>query len=824
MIKNYIKIAFRSFRKHKLFTVINVVGLSIGISAALVIYLIVHFDFTFDKFHKDSDRIYRVTTDYSFSGEIGHNGGVTMALASAARTEATGIENVAPFYIYGETSVLVPGGSAPDKKIKKQPGIIVTDESYFNLINYKWITGNAKTALKEANKVVLTTKRAKVYFPKLNFADMIGRELIYDDSIKTTVTGIIQPIKENTDFQFQDFISYNTGVTDPYLKKNFELTQWGSTNSASQLFVKLLPNAAAAKVTRQLNVMLNKHNPPTPENKGNTQSFTLQPLSDIHFDQVYGGMDGVRTANKTTLYGLLVIAGFLLILGCINFINLTTAQASQRAKEIGIRKTMGSKRSQLIIQFLSETFLITLFAVVVSVLLAPVILKLFSDFIPKEVSVNLFSQPSVIVFLVLITVLVSGLSGFYPAIVLSGYKPVSVLKNQAISGSSKTRNAWLRKSLTVTQFVIAQFFIMATVLVSKQIYYALHKDLGFKKDAIVNISTPYKTMETNKQQVFMNKIRAIPQIALLSVGGAAPSSFNTNSTSATYMDGKKEIKTDVQQKYADENYLKVYQIKLLAGRNLRSTDTTGGGAILINNTYAKVLGFRNPDDAIGKTLEYNGKKSAIIGVTADFYQKSLHSAIKPLAILLPGNRKWNNRTFHIALKPQTAGGSEWKIAIASFEKAWKEVYPDDDFEYNFYDENIAKFYTEEQHTSQLLTWATGLSIFISCLGLLGLAIYTTGQRTKEIGVRKVLGASVAQIVTLLSTELILLIVLAFVLVTPLAWYAMQKWMENFADRTPISWWIFALSGAGMLMAALFTLSFQTVKAAVANPVRSLRSE
>ncbi|TSD66909.1 FtsX-like permease family protein [Inquilinus sp. KBS0705] len=821
MIKNYFKIALRGFRRHKLFTLINIVGLSIGISAAVVIYLIVHFDFTFDQSHKDANLIYRVTSDYSFAGEVSHNSGVTMALNAAAKTEATGIDVVAPFYIYGETNVIIPNGSTGDKKLKKQPGLILADENYFKIIDYKWIVGSAKTAFKNPNQVVITTTKAKLYFPKLSYGDVIGKEVVYDDSVRTTVAGVIEPLSYNTDFIYQDFISYITGTTSSYLKDNFPVTQWGNTNSAGQLFIKLSPRASAVGVEKQLNALLKKHNPPTPEDKGNYHGFHVQPLSDIHFDQVYGGMDGVRTANKTTLYGLLVIAAFLLILGCINFINLTTAQASQRAKEIGIRKTMGSKRSQLILQFLSETFLITLFAVIISTALAPVVLKLFADFIPPGVSANVFGQPNLIVFLIVLTFVVSILSGFYPALVLSGYKPVAVLKNQ-VTNTSKTRNAWLRKSLTVTQFVIAQFFIMATILVSKQIYYALHKDLGFKKDAIVNISTPYKSIGTGKQQVFMDAIKAIPQIQMISVGGAPPSSGNTNSTTVTYKDGKKEIKTDLQQKFADENYIKLYQIKLLAGRNLRASDTVSG--IVINNNYAKVLGFSNPNDAIGKMLDYNDKKREIVGVTADFYQRSLHAPIKPLAILLPHNRTWNNRTFHIALKPQTAGGTEWKTAIAGIEKAWKKIYPEDDFEYHFYDEDIAKFYTAEQNTSKLLTWATGLSIFISCLGLLGLAIYTTSQRTKEIGVRKVLGASVAQIVTLLSTELIWLIVLAFVLVTPIAWYAMHKWMENFADRTTISWWVFAVSGAGMLLAALFTLSFQTVKAAVTNPVKSLRSE
>jgi putative ABC transport system permease protein len=821
MIKNYFKIAFRGFRKHKLFTLINVVGLSIGISAALVIYLIVQFDFTFNKFGGDDKNIYRVVSKFSFQGVEGYNSGVCGPLTVAIKAEVPGVDKAAPFYTMWETRVLIPGKGNAEVKLKKEKTVILADNRYFDIFKYNWLAGSPKLSLTQPYQVVLTSERAKKYFPRLTYDQMIGREVIYEDSIKTTVTGVVQSIQENSDFIFTDFISYITGTSNKQLKDNFQLTEWGSTSSASQLFVKLNDKASEATITKLMNGLLTKYNPPKPEDKGSTHKFGLQKLNDLHFNQNYYSFDGARTANKNTLYGLLVIAAFLLILGCINFVNLTTAQASQRAKEIGIRKTMGSRRSQLIMQFLSETFLITLFAVAISMCLTPVILKLFAGFVPEGVKANFITQPGLLIFLLVLTVVVSCLSGFYPAMVLSGYKPVAVLKNQTQSNSGKTRNAWLRKSLTVTQFVIAQFFIMATVLVSKQIYYALHKDLGFKKEAIVHVSTPYKSIDSNKQQVFLNTISQMPQIQLLSIGGASPSSNNTNSSTFTYKDGKKEVKTNVELKFGDQNYLKVYKIKLLAGRDITAADSTNG--LIINNTYARVLGFRTPGDAIGKMLNYNDKNREIVGVAADFYQRSIHSAINPLAIMIPAY-KWNNRTFHIALKPQTAGGNEWKTAIANMGAEWKKIYPDDDFEYNFFDEDIAKFYTEEQNTSKLLTWATGLSIFISCLGLLGLAIYTTGQRTKEIGVRKVLGASVTQIVTLLSTELIWLIVLAFVLVTPLAYYAMHKWMENFADHTAISWWIFVLSGAGMLLAALFTLSFQTVKAAITNPVRSLRSE
>jgi putative ABC transport system permease protein len=823
MIKNYFKIALRSFWKHKLFTLINIIGLSIGISAALVIYLIVHFDFTFDKFHKDGDRIYRVVSNFSFQGEKGYNSGVCGPLSGAVKSNVTGVEVTAPFYTLYSPTIFIPGkGNAPAVKFKNQDNIVLADPEYFEIFKYKWLAGSPKSALDAPNQVVLTSEQAKKYFSSLPYNQMIGKVVTYD-TIKTTVTGIVQSLTGNTDFTFHDFISYSTGAVNNDLKGQLQITEWESTNSASQLFIKLLPSVSTVHIEKQLNDILKKNSPPRPESKGSTHGFSLQPLNDVHFNVNYGNFDNGRIASKTTLYGLLIIAIFLLLLGCINFINLTTAQATQRAKEIGIRKTMGSSRGQLIIQFLSETFFITLIAVIISAAVAPVILKLFADFIPPGIKADFLSQPGLILFLLILTIVVSLFSGFYPAIMLSGYNPVMVLKNQAASNSSKTRNAWLRKSLTVTQFIIAQFFIMATVLVSKQIYYALHKDLGFKKDAIIIINSPWKNRTASKNQLFLDKLRATPQVAMISVGNTPPSSGNTNSTTVTYKDGKKEVKTEVFLKFGDENYIPLYKIKLTAGRGLQPGDTSK--SVVINTTYAHILGFKSPNDAIGKMLnKFNGNKNLkIVGVVADFYQRSLHAPIKPLAILINTN-SYQTGTFHIALKPQTPAGDEWKKAIATIGKSWKETYPDDDFEYHFFDETIAKFYESEQHTSTLLTWATGLSIFISCLGLLGLAIYTTNQRTKEIGVRKVLGASVSQIVTLLSTEMIWLILLAFVLVTPIALLAMNKWMQQFADRTTISWWIFVLSGAGMLAAAVITSSFQTVKAAIANPVKSLRSE
>lgn len=827
MTKNFFKIAFRGFWKHKLFTLINIIGLSVGISAFLAIYFVVHYDFTFDKFHKDSDRIYRVVMNMSFQGHMNYSSGVTSPLAEAIKSQATGIEKITPVYTLSPHLVYIDKDKSAQKRFIDPDRITFADQQYFKIFNYKWLAGSSQHALDAPNQVVLTSQQARLYFPSLTYHEIIGKVVTYD-TLKTTVSGVVETFTENSDFTFHDFISFSTAATNKSLATDLHLNNWDRISSASEVFVKLSPGTPASGVVKQLNTIYRKSNPPRARGKmpAVIVDLALQPLDDIHFNPDYNIFNFSSPANKTTLYGLLASAIFLLLLACINYVNLTTAQAAQRAKEIGILKTLGSSRMQLMVQFLGETFIITCFAVCISMLLAPIILKMFADVISPDIHANIL-QLNVMLFLLILTIVISILSGFYPAVVLSGYKPASVLKNQFQDNSNKTRNAWLRKSLTVSQFVVAQFFIMATILVSQQIYYALHKNLGFKKDAILIINTPWNTSKASSNQVLLNEFRLMPQVALVGLGNDPPSSDAFNRTRITYDDGKKQITTEeIIVKSGDENYIKIYQLKLLAGRNITEADT--GKAIIINNTYAKLLGFNNPHDAIGKQLNWFGigRNISIIGVVADFNQRSLHSAIYPSIITSGSPIPVPMMTLHVSLKPETAGGNEWKTAITNMGKAWKKAYPDDNFDLNcfFYDDTIARFYDQEQHTSTLLSWATCLSILISCLGLLGLAIYTTNQRTKEIGIRKVFGASVAQIVTLLSTELVSLILLAFVIVTPIAWYAVNKWMEGFADHVAISWWVFVISGAGMLLTGLFTLSFRTIRAGMANPVKSLRNE
>lgn len=820
MFKNYFTIALRNLKRNKIFSLINIAGLAIGISASLVIYLIVQHDLSYDKFHKDGHRIYRVVTKIEFPDLTIHNSGVPVPTANAMRKDVTGIENLTHFITVAQkVSVPSPGNQSP-AVFRNQKNVVFADEEYFKVFNYTWLAGSSQNALKDPFQVVLTESRAKSYFGTTAISDIPGRELIYNDTVNVTVVGIVKDFDLPTDIVFKEFLSRAT-LEKTGLKKHWNWEEWGSINSSSQLFVKLKNGTTPLQIEKQLVGLRNKYREKRKEgdDKDDTRQF-LQSLGDIHFNTDYDAFEQ-RQAHKPTMYGLLAVASFLLLLGCINFINLTTAQAAQRAKEIGIRKTMGSGKGQLIFQFLSETFLLTVLATMLSVVITPWLLNIFSDFIPPGISFTSLNQVHVWLFLFGLIIIVTVLSGFYPALVLTKFKPVTVLKNQAYAGTSQTRKAWLRKTLTVTQFVIAQFLIIATLVVSKQVHYSLNKELGYKRDAIIHFYAPRNVFAVEKDSrrfPLMEKLKAITEIEKISLAGSAPASTNTSTTTMKYTNGKKPVETMVEIKYADTAYFDLYKMKLVAGKNLQQSDTTK--EFVINETYAKLLGFSKPSDAVGQFVERRFNVP-VTGVISDFHTKSTHEPIKPLAY---SSAMESSYTFHLALSPRGRDGDLWKKALSKIEKSFKEIYPQDDFSYEFYDESIANFYKTEQDISRLLKWSAGLCIFISCLGLLGLVMYITNTRTKEIGVRKVLGASVAQIVALLSKDFVLLVLIAFLITLPVAWWFMHNWLQDFVYRTSLSWWIFAVTGAGMILIAMLILSIRTIRSAIENPVKSLRTE
>lgn len=823
MFKNYLLVAMRHFWRNKIFSFINIIGLSIGISAALVIFLIVHYDLSFDKNHKDADRIYRIVTDFRNKDAVtGHMSALPEPLADAVAWEMTGIDYTVPFYILDNQRVSIPTPGVKPVLFRHQANIIFAGQFYFSVFQYKWLAGSPATALREPFRVVLTANRARTYFPGLSAEATIGRTITYFDSIPVTVSGVVREPEGNTDFVFSEFLSYPT-MTSAALRDNYDLG-WNSISSSVQLFVKLSKGRTVASVESQLKKIQDKYDP---QGEANTKdptafrTFVLKSLSELHLGE-YGSFDNVRQASKSTLYGLSVLAVILLLLACINFVNLTTARASQRAREIGIRKTIGSSRRELILQFLGETFLTTLIATILSALLVPVLLKVFSDFIPPDLRFSWLQQPALIVFLVLLILGVTLFAGFYPAIILSGYLPVDVLRGSHSAGSRSGRPSFLRKILTVSQFVIAQAFVIAILIIGRQIHYMLTTDLGFRQKAIVYFHTPYTDTSTTHRLAFLNELRAFPGVAAVSLGGNPPSAGSFWGRNLTYKGGQAPVHTPVELKFGDTSFLTLYQIPLLAGRNVQPSDTIR--EYVINETYARQLGFRNPLEAINKYL-YNGPNNPIrmpiVGVIRDFHAHSLQQAIQPLVFAANNHQ---STVIHVALPFSDDEDATWSSTLRAIGDAYKKFYPGDEFSYSFYDESIAKFYKSEQDLASLLRWATGVAILISCLGMLGLVVYTATLRTREIGVRKVLGATVTQIVALLSADFMILVGIAFVIATPVAWWAMHKWLQNYAYRPAFGWWLFLLAGMGMAVIALLTLSLQAVRAARANPVDSLRTE
>ncbi len=813
MLKNYFKIAWRNFQRNKVFSLINIFGLAIGISACLVIFLIAGHELSYDRFHPDKERIYRIVGTVQFKDEAPRKlGYVPSPLPMRVREQVTGLEHVAGFYnYYAKVTVPQPGKARDFQPTHNMPSpIVVTGASYFSIFPHRWVAGNAATALNEPFKVVLTESAARKYFDNEQPANLVGRTITYNDSLQLTLSGIVKDRENNTDFAFTDFISFPT-VQHSFLRNVIDLNSWGVWDAYSQAFVKLAPGVSPGQVEAQFPRFVKDHI------QGEGNSLQLQPLSAIHFNTDY--KDGYsRQAHLPALYGLMGIAGFILLLAIVNFINLSTAQSIKRAKEIGIRKVLGSNRSSLRVQFFAETFMLTVAAVILSVILLNPVLSAVKAFIPDGVVLDPFRE-SVWLFLLVVIAVTTLLAGFYPAKVLSSYLPALSLKGQALP--KENHKHYLRKSLIVFQFAVSLVFIIGTMTVGKQIHYMLNRDMGFDKDAIINLK-PGREETPDKKILFAQKLKQLPGVAAVSIHTETPAAERHAGTSikSIGVNGtNKEILSSFE--FVDPGYVPLYNIKIIAGRNLLPSDTLR--EFLINENAVTALGFKKPEEAIGQLLQtgISGKKGLVAGVMKDFHSRSFHEAVNPFFITTTARAY---RTISVKLATEGKQVGQVKPTLVAIEKIWKEIYPDKAYNMSFFDETIAAFYQKENKTAQLLNTAMVIAIVISCLGIFGLVSYITQQRTREIGVRKVLGAGVANIIFLVSKDFLVLVLIALVIAAPVAYYFMSKWLEDFAYRTIISWWIFGAGCLTMLVIAFLTLSIKTIGAAMANPVKSLRTE
>lgn len=799
MFKNYLKTAWQNLRGNKTYVAINTAGLAVGIAACLLIFLLIQYETSFDNFHNNKERIYRVVAATKTPEGMNYSKASAYPVAEALRLDYPQLEHVARVYGREAQRITVLDEKADASREKFKENVFFAEPEFFDIFNFPFLAGNAKTALSEPNTVVLTQETANKYFG--DWHNAIGKFIKYNDDLVCKVTGILKNAPANTDFPLSIVLSFkSTGHEDM-------LTDWVGQDGSLNTFLVLPENMPAQQFNNDLKAFVKRHTPVEYANQG----YILQPLSNIHYESEFGTYRG-RTFSRELTTALSLIGLFLLIIACINFINLATAQSVTRSKEVGIRKVLGSSKQQLVIQFLSETFLITLASVVIAILFAFIALPILNNLLQTPLSIQ-FSFP-LITFLCAIIIVVTFLSGFYPAIVLSGFNPITVLKSKFTNNTAGGIS--MRRVLVVFQFAIAQALIMGTIVIVSQMKFFQNAPMGFDKDAIVMVPFAHDSTGQSKMEAFKLELMQLPGVKNVSFSAFSPMDKAGWDSDFKFDNAVKKSGFKADFKWADADYFKTYGIRFIAGMPYNQADTVNG--FVVNEMMVRKLGFKNPDDVIGKKINFweGNMVAPVVGVVKDFNGYSLKSERTPIVL---GSFKMVYRLINIKMQPQRT-----KETLAAIEKLWSKTNPDLVYEYQFLDDKIASFYRQENQLSQLYKIAAGIAIFISCLGLYGFVSFMAIQRTKEIGIRKVLGASVINIIHLMSKEFTLLIGIAFLIAAPLSYYLMHRWLDHFAYRINIGIGIFLLTILVSEVIAWLTVGYQAIKAAVADPVKSLKAE
>jgi putative ABC transport system permease protein len=821
MFRNLLLIAYRNIRKHRFHTGLNIFGLSLGLSCALVLFQFVHYHLGFDTYHHNARNLYRVVTDLHLGdGTVEFDKGAPLVLADVLQKEVPQIKNEAIMLQKFSFTVTIPGhnpetkpsgGNGPDvspaeKFFAEHENTGFADRHWFELFDYNWEAGDAAAALQMPNTAVITRRLAKKYFGDL---DPVGQVIRLDVKQQVRITGIISDYPPNTDTKVDLFLSLSSFRNFyPDLDQPMR-TNWQWIRSTTSLYVLLpegfsqnLPDAAMPGIAKR--------------NMGWAApyyNFHLQPLKEAHFDERYSGV-----ISRSLLTALALVALFLVLIACINFINLATAQQAKRAREIGTRKVLGSGPAGIFWQFMTETGLMVLLAAFGSICLLAVFLPVLNNWLQLDLGFHFVQDGKILLYFLLLLVLIILAAGFYPALILSRVRPIAALKSTSGNWGGPARaSSWQRRSLIVLQNGCAQLLIVCALIITMQVNYLKNADLGFDKDAVVIVPIPDTV--TGKLTALRDQLLARADIKDLSFCFQAPSSDVNNGGSVRYDDRPWE-KFIIRWSTGDSHYLQTFGLRLLAGRNLQESDTVR--EFLVNEDLVHKLGFKDPLQVIGHRLvagDMAGDHPGIIaGVIRDFHYHSLYSGIDPVVI---ATVKEKYKYAAIKLSGSSYGGSE---GLKEIGRIWKSVYPENVFEYHFLNEQIENFYHNEDLLNKLVGAAALIAITISCLGLLGLVSLMTLQRTKEIGIRKVAGASEGSILVLLSKDFMQLLILAVLIAFPFALLVMHQWLQHFAYRIPVPGWIFLVSGLGGVCLALLTVGYHAMKAARANPVIALRSE
>lgn len=793
MFKNYLLTAYRHLRHHKVYAVLNIAGLSVGIAASLLLFLFIRFETSFDKFHPHPERIYRVVEQTHGENGTNYSMGIPFPMLGAIRAEYPQLEKAAAIYDYGRAVVsTTPDAVHPAGQKFASPHVFFAEAAFFNIFNFPFLAGVPQT-LEDKGHAVLAQREAEKYFGR--WQDALGKTITLDNNDVYQVTGVIANPPENTDFPLGVIVPYKS-LTGPMVN------EWDGSLSANNGYVVLPADMDPSTVNAALKDVVKRHK----SAEAQQDEEVLQPLQDVHFDARYGNYKE-HTVSRTLLLVLVFIGAFLVLIACVNFVNLATAQAVNRSKEMGLRKTLGSGQGQLLAQVLSETGLLTAFAVLVGILLAAFSLPALNNLLGTSLHFSIDLQAGL--FLLGIFVAVVLLSGLYPTWVISRFNPVAALKGklttQAVGGVR------VRQVLVVFQFVIAQVLVIGMLVVLSQMRYIRKADLGFNKDAVVQVSLHTDSAGMAHMDMLRNEFRKVPGVENVTFAFAAPSSVNGWNARFSFNGAQSPFQLSLR--YSDTSYFKLFGLQLLAGRAFH---TTGAREFVVNETFLKKEGITDPQAIIGKTLTLGEKtEGTIVGVVKDYHLSSLRDKIDPSLMMY--RPQYQDNAF-IRLDP-----SHMDAALAGIRKVWDANYPFDVYDYKFLDKSIAAMYAEETRLSQLYELFAGIAVFISMLGLYGLVSFVAVQRRKEVGIRKVLGASVANILYLFGREFMMLTAIAFVIAAPLAYYFMQQWLQHFTYGIHLGAGIFAGALLASLGAALCAILYQSLKAATGNPVRALQS-
>lgn len=796
MLKTYFLTSWRHLLRNKAYAVINIIGLSLGITCGILIFVLVRYHLGFDTFHRDAGRIYRVITEFHSEG-IERNQGVPGPFGNAFRNDYAFASDVARVVAYKDMLISIPGDGEA-KKFQEEKGVAFADPSFFRIFNFPLVRGDIRSALSGPHSAIVTQTIARKYF---GTEDVVGKVIRFNNKTDYVLTGVLKDLPPNTDRNEQIYLAY------PGLKEHnawlYSDSSWGGVYGGCQCFIRLKPGGARETVEKALFPAFSRK-----YYQGDDASvfrFKLQPLSDIHFNT---DLDGY--ADKKYLWAISFVGLFLIVTACVNFINLATAQALNRSREVGVRKVLGSKPVHAFWQFMAETTLISLFALLLGLGLAWGSLPFLNGLFNSHITLDLLGSWSLPAFLLLATMGVIFLSGSYPGLILARFRPVLALKGRIsqrnIGGFS------LRRMLVVLQFSISQLLIIGTLVIARQIDFSEHSDLGFKKEGIVTVPLPVN--DVVRMKTLRNRFLQIGGVRMATLCFQPPAAGSNNSSDFQYDNRPKVELWSINQKMADDQYIPAFGLQLIAGRNLFPSDTAR--EYVVNETVVRKLHLSDPNDIIGKRVKVDERQAPVVGVVKDFFNYSFRGEIVPLVIMSQAD---GYRNCALSIDMDHVGAILARVA-----KIWNETYPEYVYSHQFLDERIARFYELDDIMLRLIETFSGIAIFIGCLGLYGLVSFMAVRKTREIGIRKALGAGQRQILWLFGKEFVRLLGVAFLVAAPIAWYVMHRYLQEFKYRIPIGWQVFVPAAAGTFAVAVLTVSYRSWRAASANPVESLKTE